>query len=125
MPNKNPNFWESLIIVLSEYGFIMSITFILSYLRISYDQKERTLGQRLLESSIGSLLSLLAGMSFERFGLSEGWTYAAVGFIGVYGVDQIKSWGRKWAENKIQDRPQYPYEHRERIEHQEIDDNDL
>lgn len=109
MPNKTPNFWESLIVVLSQYGFIMTITFILSYLRISYDQKERTFGQRLLESSIGSLLALIAGLSFEKFGMSEGWTYAATGFIGVYGVDQIKSWGRKWTENKIKAPSEYSH----------------
>lgn len=107
MPNKNPNFWETLIVVLSEYGFVMCITFLLSYLRIIYDQKEHSLARRLLESTIGSLLALIAGLAFEKLGWSEGWTYGAAGFISVFGISQIRAWGRKWAESKIKDRPQF------------------
>lgn len=115
MPNKTPQFWESILAIFSEYGFVMCITFILSYLRISYENKRHSLASRLLESTIGSLLALIAGLTFEKLGWSEGWTYGAVGFIGVFGVSQIKEWGRKWAENKIKDRPEYDHHYRDRF----------
>lgn len=101
MPNKDPNFWSALFAVFEDYGFVMCITFVLSYLRISYDDKEPRLMRRLLEATIGSLIALIVGMTCTEFGFSNGWTYAAAGWIGTFGVDQMRSWARKWADKRI------------------------
>lgn len=101
MPNNDPSFWESIVTIFREYGVIMCITFILSYLTISRDGKELKMIYRLRDSFIGSLLVLITGMAFKEIGLSAGWTYVIAGFIGVYGVDTFKEYAKKWADRKL------------------------
>ncbi|QQP86927.1 phage holin, lambda family [Entomomonas asaccharolytica] len=101
MPEKNPSFWGALISIFQEYGVVMCITFILSYLRISYDDKEPRIMRRLLEATIGSLIALIVGMTCTEFGLSAGWTYAVAGWIGTFGVDQMRVWARRWTDKRI------------------------
>lgn len=101
MPNNDPSFWENVIAAFREYGLIMCITFILSYLTISRDGREPKMIYRLRDAFIGSLLVLISGLAFKEMGLSAGWTYAFAGFVGVYGVDTIKEYARKWADKRI------------------------
>lgn len=101
LPDKDPNFIQTVITVFREYGFIMVITFILSYLSMSRDGKEPKIIYRLRDSIIGSIIVLIVGMACNEFGISLGWTYVIAGFVSVYGLDAIKELAKRWAEKRI------------------------
>lgn len=101
MPNKDPSIWDAIITIFREYGVVMGITFILSFLRVTRDNEEPKLIKRLLEAVIGSFIILIVGMTCKEFGMSLGWSYVASGFVGVFGVDQMRVYARRWAERRI------------------------
>ena len=98
MPQNNHDFWTLLV----NGGNILAgiLAFALSYLRILYDDKEPRPVRRLLEALLGGLLVYIIGMTCEAFGLHSGWSYAAAGFVGVLGVDQVRQMAQRWANRK-------------------------
>lgn len=100
MPEKDPGLWAALIVVLREHGLAAILTFVLSYVRILYDDKESRVVRQLIEAALGALMVLTIGLTAEHFGLSSGWSYGAAGFIGTLGVNQIRTIARRWAVRK-------------------------
>jgi lambda family phage holin len=100
MPEKDPGFWAALLVVLQDHGLAAILTFVLSYVRILYDDKESSVVRQLIEAALGALMVLTIGLTAENFGLSSGWSYGAAGFIGTLGVNQIRSIARRWAVRK-------------------------
>jgi lambda family phage holin len=100
MPDR-PETWIGIIYsVCREQGLAFVLAFVLSYFRIMFDNKEPRPLRRFIEATLGGLIAFVVGITVERFGLSSGWTYAAVGFIGVLGVDQVRAFARALAERK-------------------------
>lgn len=102
MTDKDPSFWMVIILALREHGLAVALAFILSYVRILYDDKESSPVRQLLEAMLGALLVLLVGLAAEKFGMSSGWSYAVAGFVGVLGVNQVRAMARKWAAKKVE-----------------------
>lgn len=101
MPHKDPAFLDVVIAALKSHGLAVLLTFILSYLRILYDDREPKPLRQLIEALLGALMVLIIGLTCEKFGLSSGWSYAAAGFIGTLGVNQVRTLARKWANRKV------------------------
>lgn len=101
MPERDPAFWATVLLALREHGLAVGLAFVLSYIRILYDDKEPSPVRQLLEALLGSLLVLLVGLGAEKFGMSSGWSYAVAGFVGVLGVNQVRAFARKWASRKV------------------------
>ena len=100
MDEKDPAFAEAIRSAIGAQGFPVLIAFVLSYLRILYDDREPRPVRQFIEASLGSMLVLAVGLSCEQFGLSAGWSYAAAGFVGTMGVNQVRTLARKWASKK-------------------------
>lgn len=102
MPEKDPSFWAVIILALREHGLAVALAFFLSYVRILYDDRESNPVRQLLEALLGALLVFLVGLAAENFGMSGGWSYAVAGFVGVLGVNQVRTMARKWAAKKVE-----------------------
>lgn len=102
MDEKDPAFADAVRAAFSSQGFPMAIAFILSYLRILYDDREPRPVRQFIEASLGSMIVLAVGITCERFGLSSGWSYAAAGFVGTMGVNQVRTMARKWANKRAE-----------------------
>lgn len=100
MPEKDPSVWVLFLLALKENGVAMGIAFFLAWLRIQYDAKETSTSRKLLEASIGGVLTMVVGMTVKEFGFSYGWALGTAGFVGILGVEQIRVLGRRWAERK-------------------------
>ena len=98
-PENDPTLIEQI----NTHGVAAGMAFVLSWLRIQYDNKEPRPVRRLIEASLGGVLVFLIGITAERFGVSQGWSYVAAGFIGVLGVDQVREFAHKWARKKVGD----------------------
>lgn len=102
MTPDQSNFISDLIQTINVHGMAAGMAFILSWLRIQYDNKEPRMVRRLLEAMLGAVTVLVIGKTFESLGVSSGWTYAAAGFIGVAGVDFVRELAQKWARKKAE-----------------------
>lgn len=99
--SKGPGFLDALRYAFDSQGLPMVLAFALIYLRTLYDDREPRPVRQFLEAAIGSMIVLIVGITCERFGLSSGWSYAAAGFIGTMGVNQVRTMARKWAGKRI------------------------
>ena len=91
MPDKNPDFWAQVWLVLSTplwQGAIMAIT--VSLLRVMYDAKETSKRRILFESLICGSLSLVASSVIEWMTWPPSLSVAAGGTIGFLGVTAIR-----------------------------------
>jgi lambda family phage holin len=91
MPEKNPDFWAQVWLVLSTplwQGAIMAIT--VSLLRVLYDAKETSKRRILFESLICGSLSLVASSVIEWMEWPPSLSVAAGGTIGFLGVTAIR-----------------------------------
>lgn len=100
MPDR-PETWVGIMLaVCREHGLAVALAFVLTYVRIMFDDKEPRPIRRVIEATLGALIVLTVGLTVEKFGLSSGWSYFASGFVGILGVDQVRAFGRMWAERK-------------------------
>lgn len=100
-PEKDPTFWVMFLAALRDHGLPAAGAFILSYLRILYDDKEPRWDRRLLEAALGAVLVFLVGVGSEKFGLTGGYSYGLAGFVGVLGVEQVRQLARRWADRRV------------------------
>jgi len=100
MPEKDPSFWSLVLTALRDNGLAMALTFALTYLRIQYDGKETRPVRQIIEAALGSLITMVVGLSVKEFGFSIAWSFATAGFVGVLGVEQVRQIGRRFAERK-------------------------
>lgn len=102
MPDKDPALWATAAMMLRDHGFAGLLAFVLSWLRIRFDAKETDPTRQLIEASLGGVLAFVIGMACRELGLSDGWSYVAVGFIGTMGVNQVRALAGKWAQRKAE-----------------------
>lgn len=74
---------------------------IVAMLRILYDGREPRWIRRLLESSLCGTIALGVAHLVEALGLTQGWATFLGASIGLYGADQVRTWGRAVAEKRI------------------------
>lgn len=99
--DKDPGFWASIVDIFKNHGFAAILTFVLSYVRIIYDNDEPRTLRQLIEATLGGLIVLTVGLTCEHLGLPVGWSYFAAGFIGLVGVDQVRVFARKWTQRRL------------------------
>ena len=72
-----------------------------AFVRVMYDGKEPSLMRRVLESVLCGLIALSIAYMVEALGMSGNWATFIGGAVGLFGADQVRSWGRKFAEKKM------------------------
>lgn len=72
-----------------------------AFVRVMYDGKEPRLMRRVLESVLCGLIALSIAYMIEALGMSGNWATFIGGCVGLFGADQVRSWGRKFAEKKM------------------------
>lgn len=100
MPEKSPEFWAAILIALREHGLAMTLTFVLSYIRIHLYGERKSRTASLIEALFGALLIMLVGLAVNSLGANLAWTLFAGGLIGLLGIDQVRALAGKWAERK-------------------------
>ncbi|GAB5339671.1 phage holin, lambda family [Pseudomonas fluorescens] len=91
MPEKNPDFWAQVWLVLSNplwQGAIMAFT--ITLLRVLYDAKEPNYWRTLFEALLCGALSLSASSIIEWMAWPPSLSVAAGGAIGFIGVTAIR-----------------------------------
>lgn len=101
MPDKDIGFWAGIIATLREYGLIMMMTFIISYMRIQLYSNGRTWKAELLEATIGTVLIMMTAHGLQAMEVNEGWSWASAIFIGLIGIDKARELIAKWAEGRF------------------------
>lgn len=101
-PDKDPAFLVDLLNLLREHGLAAGLGAGLSWLRIRWDGKETSLKRQLLEAALSGALVFLVGITCKKLGLSDGWSFAAAGFVAFLGIEQVRQLGRKWAEKRAE-----------------------
>lgn len=100
MPEKSPEFWVALAAAFREHGLAMTLTFVLSYIRIHLYGERKSWMAKVVESLFGALLIMLVGLAVNALGANLAWTLFAAGLIGLLGIDQVRALAGKWAERK-------------------------
>ena len=72
-----------------------------AFVRVMYDGKEPRLMRRVLESVLCGLIALSIAYMIEALGMSGNWATFIGGAVGLFGADQVRAWGRKFAEKKM------------------------
>ena len=72
-----------------------------AFVRVMYDGKEPRLMRRVLESVLCGLIALSIAYMIEALGMSGNWATFIGGAVGLFGADQVRSWGRKFAAKKM------------------------
>lgn len=91
MPEKSPDLWAQIWLVLSNplwQGAIMAI--VISFLRVLYDANETSKRRVIFESLICGALSLVASSVIEWMAWPPSLSVAAGGTIGFLGVAAIR-----------------------------------
>lgn len=101
MPEKNPSSWIAVWDALPEPVRAAIIGAIVSFFRVMYDDKEPRWLRRAFEVALCAALGFTVSYAVTAMGFSSGWGGAAAGVIGVYGVEQVRSWGRALAQKRI------------------------
>lgn len=99
-PEKDPTFWVMVAAAFKDHGLAALLAFALTYLRSLYDDKEPRWDRQLLEAALGGVLVFMVGIGAEKFGMSGGYSYAVAGAVGVFGVEQVRQFGRRLAEKR-------------------------
>lgn len=104
MPEKDIGFWLTLLSIIRDHGVLGLMAFVISYVRIMYDGQEPRPLRRLLEATLGGLIAVAVGLTCEAFEISSGWSYFSATFVGLLGVDKVRSLADRWA-NRRAERP--------------------
>lgn len=75
----------------------------IAFIRVMYDGKEPRMIRRVLESALCGSIALFVAYGVEAFGFPSGVGTFCGGAIGLFGADQVRSWGRKIADKRIDD----------------------
>jgi len=103
MSDKDVQFWSQLMYAMHSQGLAGLLAFALGMLRLAYDKSEPSLLRSLLESSLGSCITVVVGMTAVEFGLSGGWAFACAGAVGTFGVVHVRDFAERWANRKVGD----------------------
>lgn len=97
MPDKDLSFWAGIVATLREYGLIMMMTFIISYMRIQLYGNGRTWKAELLEAAMGTIVIVMTAKGLQAMELNEGWAWASAIFVGLIGIDKARELIERWA----------------------------
>ena len=101
MPDKDLSFWASVVATLREYGLIMMMTFIISYMRIQLYSNGRTWKAELLEATLGTIVIMMTAKGLQAMEINEGWSWGASIFIGLIGIDKAREFIERWANRRF------------------------
>lgn len=79
------------------------VSAVIAYLRVLYDGKEPRLIRRVLEAALCGSIALGVASGVEGMGLPQGFGTFFGAAIGLFGADQVRTWGRKLAERKVEE----------------------
>lgn len=100
MQDESKTFWDILTnIPPMIQGAIMA--FIISMLRIIYDDEEKKWQRKLLESMLCAALTIVAGSFVGALGLSTEWILGIGGLIGFLGADYIRERARSYVNSQL------------------------
>lgn len=74
---------------------------VVAMLRILYDGREPRWIRRLLESALCGAIALGVAHLVDALGMTQGWATFLGASVGLYGADQVRTWGCAVAERKI------------------------
>ncbi len=103
-PEKDPSTYTALADiwgVLAEPVRAAIISGVIAFMRVMYDGKEPKMIRRLLEAALCGSIALGVASGVEAMGMPEGFGTFFGAAIGLFGADQVRSWGRKIAERRI------------------------
>ncbi len=101
MPDKDLSFWAGVVATLREYGLIMMMTFIISYMRIQLYSNGRTWKAELLEATLGTIVIMMTAKGLQAMEINEGWSWGASIFIGLIGIDKAREFIERWANRRF------------------------
>jgi len=101
MPDKDLSFWAGIVATLREYGLIMMMTFIISYMRIQLYGNGRTWKAELLEATLGTIVIMMTARGLQTMEVNEGWSWAAAIFVGLIGIDKARELIERWTKSKF------------------------
>lgn len=101
MPDKDLSFWAGIVATLREYGLIMMMTFIISYIRIQLYSNGRTWKAELLEATLGTIVIMMTAKGLQAMEINEGWSWGASIFIGLIGIDKAREFIERWANRRF------------------------
>ena len=101
MPDKDLSFWAGVVATLREYGLIMMMTFIISYMRIQLYSNGRTWKAELLEATLGTIVIMMTAKGLQAREINEGWSWGASIFIGLIGIDKAREFIERWANRRF------------------------
>ena len=73
----------------------------IAFLRVMYDDKEPRFWRRGLEAALCGMIALGVASGAEALGISANFSTFIGGAIGLFGADQIRSWGRQIVRYRI------------------------
>lgn len=74
---------------------------VVAMLRILYDGREPQWIRRLLESALCGAIALGVAHLVDALGMTQGWATFLGASVGLYGADQVRTWGRTVVEKRI------------------------
>ena len=103
-PDKDPSMYAALAniwTVLAEPIRAAIISSVIAFFRVIYDGKEPKMVRKLLESALCGSIALGVASGIQAMGMPEGFGTFLGAAIGLFGADQVRLWGRKLAEKRI------------------------
>lgn len=103
-PDKDPSTYTTLASlwgVLAEPVRAAIISAVIAFMRVMYDGKEPRMIRRVLEAALCGSIALGVASGIEAIGMPSGVGTFMGAAIGLFGADQVRSWGRKIAERKV------------------------
>lgn len=77
------------------------ISAVIAFLRILYDGREPRMIRRFLEAALCGSIALGVASGIEAMGWPQGLATFTGAFIGLFGADQVRAWGRTIAQRKV------------------------
>lgn len=100
MPEKSTEFWIHVWGTLPEPVKAALLSLVLA-IATSLKKDGRGWRDKVADTIATAVIVLIAGIAFEFFGLSGGWTYAVAGAIGGYGIGPAKAFAHDLAQRFI------------------------
>ena len=77
------------------------VSFVITLLRAGLDNKEPRWWRVVLEAALCGSISVCVSSGVEAFGGQPSLSVFLGGMVGLFGADQVRSWGRRITEAKI------------------------
>lgn len=90
-------FWQSL----PEPYKAAILATLVAVLRVFYDDREPRWFRRVLEAALCGAIALAIATLCGAIGLADGWGTFLGASVGLFGADQVREWGRRFASKRI------------------------